>query len=411
MLERHLEGPLRAALADTPAVVLVGARQCGKSTLCQALTGSRFRAQSLTFDDAAVLAAAKADPAGFIAALDGPVVLDEIQQAPELLPAVKLAIDRHRQPGRFLLTGSANVLALPQVAESLVGRAEVLTLWPFSQGELDGHRERFVEALFSERPPVYPGKGESRAALVRRVLRGGYPEVVARRDEDRRRSWFGAYVTTILQRDVRDLASIESLPALPRLLSLVAARSASLLNFAELSRASGLPQTTLKRYMALLEHTFLVRTVPAWSANLSKRFVKTPRVMLTDTGLLAYLRGTSEPGLRANPVDLGPLFESFVAMEIVKLLSWSRVHATLFHYRTHGGEEVDFVLEADAGRLAGIEVKAAATVTAADFKGLKALQAALGPRFVRGVVLYTGAEAVPFGPRLWAVPLDALWKL
>jgi predicted AAA+ superfamily ATPase len=216
-------------------------------------------------------------------------------------------------------------------------------------------------------------------------------------------------VTTILQRDVRDLANIESLAALPRLLGLVAARSASLLNYAELSRAAGLPQTTLKRYMALLEHTFLVRMIPAWSANLSKRFVKSPRVVVTDSGLLAHLTGTTETDFGAARV--GPLLESFVTMELVRQLSWSRVRATLFHYRTHGGEEVDLVLETADGRLVGIEVKAAAAVDVADFKGLKALRDATGDRFVRGVVLYTGQAALPFGPGLWALPLDSLWRL
>jgi predicted AAA+ superfamily ATPase len=410
MFTRHLSGPLLAALGDTPAVILIGPRQAGKSTLALAITPTH-PARVLSLDDAGVLAAAQTDPDGFVRALDGPVVLDEIQRAPGLFRAIKAAVDRQRTPGRFLLTGSANVLTLPQAADALVGRTEVLVLWPLSQGEIDGTPDRFIDAVFARTLPRHRRSGESRKTLLARVVRGGYPEILMRADVARRRAWFGSYITTILQREVRDLASIESLPSLPRLLGLLAARSASLLNYAEISRALGLPQTTLKRYMALLEQTFLIRLIPPWSGNLSKRFVKTPRVVLTDSGLLAYLIAIGEVPLQEGATGIGPLLESFVAMELTKQQGWSASKPTMFHYRTHTGEEVDLVLETADGRLAGIEVKASTSVSAVDFKGLRALQAAVGPRFVRGVVLYTGVEALPFGPQLWALPLDALWRL
>jgi predicted AAA+ superfamily ATPase len=408
--DRHLRPALEAALADTPVVLVVGPRQAGKTTLCRHVAEDRG-ARLLFLDDAVTLAAATADPAGFVAAIDGPVVLDEIQRAPDLLPAIKLAVDRRREPGRFLLTGSADVLALPRVSESLAGRMEVLTLWPLSQGELGGHVEGFIDALFAQAKPGRLAAGEDRAGLIERALRGGFPEAVSRRAPERRRAWFRSYVTTMLERDVRNLAQVEGLADLPRLPNLLAARSASMLNVAELSRSVGLPYTTLARYLTLLEHAFLVRRVPAWAGSRARRVIKTPRVGVVDTGLLGYLAGLSPARLDDEPTAAGPLLETFVAGELAKQAGWSRTHVEILHFRTHGGREVDLVLEADDGRLAGIEVKAAATVDAGDFKGLETLRQAAGKRFGRGVVLHTGREALPFGSDLWALPMSALWQL
>ena len=410
LFDRHVTPALEAALGDTPVVLLVGPRQAGKTTLCR-LVADRRGARLLSLDDAATLAAATADPAGFIAGIEGPVVLDEIQKAPALLPAIKLAVDRRREPGRFLLTGSADVLALPRVSESLAGRMEVLTLWPLSQGELGGRREGFIDALFAKASPGLGATGESRGALAELALRGGFPEAVGRRDPERRRAWFRAYVTTILERDVRSFGQIEGLTDLPRLLGLLAARSASLLNIAELSRSIGLPHTTLTRYVALLERAFLVRRLPAWAGSRARRAIKTPRVLMPDSGLMSHLAGLTAARLAAEPTAMGPLLENFAGSELAKQLGWSRTPAELFHFRTHSGMEVDLVLEADDGRLAGIEVKSAATVGAADFKGLAALREIAGKRFHRGVVLYTGREALPFGRDLWALPVSAIWQV
>jgi predicted AAA+ superfamily ATPase len=266
MIRRHITDGLLQALGDTPVVLVNGARQAGKSTLAQSaeIGGGR---QYLTFDDPGVLAAAKRDPNGFIAGLNTPVTLDEVQRVPELFPAIKIAVDRRREAGRFLLTGSAKVLLLPKLSESLAGRLEVLTLWPFSQGEISGVREEFIDALFAKRPawPVEKSRALGRTELLDKALAGGYPPVLARQSAARRKAWFQSYVVTILQRDVRDLANIADLTAVPRLLSLVATRAGSLLNFADLSRGLGLPQTTLKRYFALLEATFLVQLLQPWA--------------------------------------------------------------------------------------------------------------------------------------------------
>lgn len=410
MISRNLAPALQEALSDRPVVLLNGARQAGKSTLVQSVADGE-RAQYLTLDDATVLAAASRDPGGFIAGLGGPVILDEVQRAPGLFPAIKLAVDRGRQPGRFLLTGSADVFLLPTVSESLAGRMEILTLWPLSQGELEGVREGFVDALFAPELPSHTVPSLSRADLFRKVTLGGFPELASgKMSAARRRAWHRSYVTTILQRDIRDLTNIDDLSALPRLLSLLAARATTLLNYSELSRSAGIPATTLKRYFLLLEATFLVQTLPAWSANLSKRLVKSPKILLADTGLIAALLGIEAERLEEEPRLAGPLLESFVLTEIRKQISWSRTQPQMFHYRTQTGQEIDLLLEDERGRVAGIEVKAAATVQEKDIRVLLELAVALGRKFTRGVILYTGDRVVPFTERIFAVPVQALWK-
>src|SRR5919198_738752 len=339
MLRRHLSNPVLNALADTPVVLLHGARQTGKSTLVRWIAVHAHRAQYLTFDEAGVLAAARHDASGFLANLDGPVVLDEVQRAPELFMAMKAQVDRDRKPGRFLLTGSANVMLLPRLAESLAGRMEILTLWPLSQGELIGFKEGFVDAAFSVTLPPMTGKPENRSELMRRLLRGGFPEVQTRETAVRRSAWFSSYITTILQRDVRDLANIEQLTTLPRLLSLLAARVMGLMNVADISRSLAIPLTTLQRYMTLLEATFLIQRLPAWSGNLGKRLVKGPRLLLIDTGLVVHLLGLDEARLARTPEQFGAVLENFVAMELLKQTTWIATQTHLFHFRTPTGQE------------------------------------------------------------------------
>lgn len=241
-----------------------------------------------------------------------------------------------------------------------------------------------------------------------RIINGGYPEAVSRTKEDRRRAWFESYITTILQRDIRDLANIEGLTSLPRLLAIIASRSPALLNFSELSRTLAMPQSTLKRYMTLLEATFLIQHLPAWSGNLGKRLVKTSKLVMSDTGLMAHLLGANKERPATGGI-IGPLLENFVVMELIKQITWSSIKPQIFHFRTQTGQEVDIVLEDRAGKLVGIEVKASSTVTAQDFKGLRVLAETTGKRFHRGIVLYTGAESLPFGPELYAIPVNSLW--
>lgn len=364
----------------------------------------------VTLDDATALEAAQRDPQGFIQRFEGTVVLDEIQRVPQLFLAIKAEVDRNRRPGRFVLTGSANVMLLPRLSESLAGRMEILTLWPFSVGELKGIRETFVDRAFGEEKAGWPTQPQSGDSLDDAMLRGGYPEVALRTDPERRRAWFTSYVMTLLQRDVRDLANIDHLALMPRLAAMLAARTGTLLNAAELSRSLGLPLSTLQRYLVLLESIFAVQTLPAWSTNLGKRLVRSPKVFLCDTGLTAHLCSVDKARLNLEPEFRGRLLESFVLGELRKQAAWNRARPHLYHFRSHAGQEVDIVMEGPGGDIVGIEVKASSTVTWADFKGLKYLQDALGKRFHRGIVLYTGSEAVPFGKGLEAVPVESLWR-
>jgi uncharacterized protein len=411
MIRRHITDHLFQALADTPVTLVNGPRQSGKSTLVQSAELIERGRRYLTFDDPGVLGAAKLDPKGFIAGLTTPITLDEVQHVPELFSAIKVAVDRRRESGRFLLTGSANIMLLPKLSESLAGRIEVLTLWPFSQGEVKGVRDGFIDALFSKQPDWSAGTRSEigRDELFETILKGGYPPVATRQTGARRKAWFQSYLMTILQRDVRDLANIADLTAVPRLLAVVASRTGNLLNFADLSRNLGLPQTTLKRYFALLEMTFLVQLLQPWSGNIGQRTIRTPKAYLNDTGLLAHLLGLTLDRLEMDPGLAGGVLENFVLMELRKQSTWSETQPQFFYWRTASGQEVDIVLEDSAGRLVGVEVKANATLGRGDVRGLKALADTVGKRWLRGAVLYTGTEVIPFGSNLHGIPLPLLW--
>ena len=409
MYRRRLCDQIHVAMTDTPVIFIKGARQTGKTTLTRQLEHAGNPIPYLTFDDVSVLSAAQSDPPGFLAAVPNPVILDEVQRLPELFVSIKAVVDRARTAGRFILTGSADVMLAPNLSESLAGRMEQLTLWPLSQGEIGETRETFVDTILGS-GRFKPPPRETRLNLMVRISQGGYPVAISRNSEPRRRAWFDSYISSIIQRDVRDLSGISDLTALPRLLQLLAARSANLVNFAGLSRDSGLPQTTLKRYFSLLEITFLVVTIQPWSNNRGQRLVKAPKVYLNDTGLLVSLLDITPARLNQDPNAFGALLENFVAMELRKQASWSDAKPGLLHYRTHTGAEVDLVLETGRGEIAGIEVKSSMSVSEADFRGLKSLAEVAGPKFRRGVVLYTGEQIIPFGKNLAAVPVQALWN-
>ena len=408
MQKRHITPFLQAALQDSPVVLLNGARQTGKTTLSNTLVDQKILSRYLTFDDIEVLTAARSDPAGFIAGIREPTVLDEIQHVPELLRAIKASVDRDRRPGRFLLTGSANAFLLPALSESLAGRMEILTLWPLSQGEITGHVEKFIDLLFSHNSfPIRQGICVE-SDIASRITQGGYPEVLTRSNFTRQQSWFKSYITAILQKDIREIANIEGLTEIPHLLSLLATRSASLLNYSELSRSTTLPQTTLKRYMTLLEMTFLIQLLPAWSNNLGKRLIKAPKLMLNDTGLSAHLLGINADKLKKDPRLMGQLFENFVVNELRKQSSWSQTQPQLFHFRSLANEEVDIVLESPDHTIVGVEVKAKITLTESDFKGLRALSELAGKKFHRGVILYLGQNVIPIAKNIHAIPLTLI---
>ena len=408
MYPRLIEPKLKAALADTPIVLLNGARQTGKTTLARRLAEARG-GQYVTLDEATSLAAARTDPTAFLAGLADFAVIDEVQRAPGLFPAIKLKVDRDRRAGQLLLTGSANVLTLPRLSESLAGRMEIIPLFPLAQLELEGGSHNLIDHLFSLQSFGLAKSTPSDSKLIPRIIRGGFPEAVARNDVARRAAWFEAYITTILQRDVRDFASIDRLADLPRLLQLVAARSSTLLNYTDFSSAMGIPQSTLKRYLTVLETVFLTRRTPAWSTNLGSRLIKSPKLHVVDSGLSSHLLGYDAMRL-AQPHAAGPLLESFVVGELEKLAAASRTRVTLHHYRTLGQREVDIVMESSEGRVIGIEVKSSSEVDARDFGGLRSLAEDAGERFAYGLVLHGSDSLVSFGSTFQAAPVSLLWR-
>jgi len=408
MLARHAEHLVREALGDTRVVTLNGARQAGKSTLAR-FVGADIGASWRSLDDDVVLRAAQDDPRTFVAS-SRPLVIDEIQRAPDLVLAVKAEVDRDPRPGRFLLTGSARVLGLRSLPDSLVGRNETIELWPFSQGEIDGSPDAFVDAVFAHGPDVHHESDQTREHYAERIVRGGFPEAVARGNPRRRRRFLDSYVDDLITRDVSQLSEIERVDEMRRLLQLVAARSSQLLVENRLAGGLGISQKTVGRYLDLLEEVFLVKRIPPWSRNLNSRAVGTPKVAFVDSGVAAAVLDVDTDALLRPDGALGRLLESFVLMELARQLTWSDRPARLYHYRTRDGVEVDAVLESRRGQVVAIEVKAAATVRSDDFRGLRHLESRLGEDFLAGFVLYTGPDTLPFGPRMRALPVSALWE-
>ncbi|GAA3114927.1 ATP-binding protein [Planomonospora alba] len=399
---------MEEALSDTRVVLVAGARQCGKSTLVRLLAKGRA-GEWRNLDTPAVRQAAMADPAGFVDFSDL-MVIDEIQRAPGLFLAIKEQVDTDPRPGRYLLTGSARVLGLRALPDALPGRMETIELWPFSQGEIDGAADGFVDAVFAEGESLHHVSETGRAEYAERVVRGGFPEAVARSNPRRRERFFDSYVGDLIARDVSQLSEIERTAEMRALVRLLAARSGQLLVPAALGNEVGLSASTVHRYLGLLEEVFLIKRIPAWSRNLSSRAVGTPKVAFVDSGVAANLLGADARSLLRPGGVFGPLLEGFVLMELARQLTWSRERVELFHYRTKDKVEVDAVLENRQGRVVGVEVKASSTVRPDDFKGLRHLADRLGDDFVAGVVLYTGAQTLPFGEHLRAMPVSALWE-
>lgn len=400
------------ALSDTRVVAIVGPRQSGKTTLAQAIARKQRNAAFVTFDDPTALAAAHEDPASFVADRPGMLVIDEVQRLPELMLAIKLAVDRDGRPGRFLLTGSSNLLAVRGLADTLAGRIEFVDLFPLTQGELEGRLGSFLDAAFAGERPRSKPSNLTKAEYLARACAGGFPEVLARPEGRRRHDWFDAYVRTVTEREVRGIADLYRVGDLPRLMAFVAARQASVLNVADLARDSRIPERTLHRYLDVLDAVYLIRRVRAWSPNLTSRESRQPKMYVVDSGLAAHLRGASRRRLLRPEIahgDDGPILEGFVVGELTRQLTWSEDRADVFHYRDREGREVDIVLESHDGRVVGIEVKASTTVRAEDFRGLGFLREKLGDRFITGIMLYTGQAELSFGDRLTALPMSALW--
>lgn len=405
---RFAEPSLVEALADSPVVLIHGARQCGKSTLARMLGDKRGYAYT-SFDDAVARAAAQADPVGFVDRLPERAILDEVQRVPDLFLSLKAAVDDDRRPGRLLLTGSTNVLLLPRLADSLAGRMAIQRLHPFAQCELAGEPSGFLDHLFGA---DFPNRKQPRlrSELSARIAAGGYPPALARPAGRRRANWYRDYIETLVQRDVRELTRISALDALPRLLRMAASRTAQLFNVSDLAAPFQLSRVTIGDYVALLERVFLLERLPPWHSNRGSRLVKTPKLHMSDSGLACNLLGLSADDLENDRTLLGPLLETFVYQELRRMASWNARDHDFFHFRDRDGVEVDIVIERGASALAGVEVKAAASVSAADFRGLRKLREAAGKRFAGGVVLYDGEVSASFGEGLYAVPIGALWE-
>lgn len=400
---------LTEALEDTPVVLIHGPRQCGKTTLARAV-GDTAGYAYISFDDDVLRASAQADPLGFVSDLPDKAVLDEVQRAPELFTALKTAVDRDRRPGRFILTGSANVLLVPKLADSLAGRMEILRLHPFAQAELAGRQPGFLGALFGE---GFKAGAQARLGkeLAERIAAGGFPAALARATPRRRAAWYRDYIETLVQRDVRDLARISALDALPRLLTMAAGQTARLLNVADLASPFQLSRPTIRDYVTLLARVFLLEELPPWHSNRLSRLIKTPKLHLGDSGLVCALLGVDAAALAADRTLLGQLLETFIFQELRRQASWQETPIAFHHFRDKDGVEVDIVLEGAGQRVAGMEIKTAATVMASDFRGLRKLKESVGKRFAAGVVLYDGETTAPFGNQLFAVPLRSLWEM
>jgi uncharacterized protein len=411
MYQRYIANPIAEALKDTPVIVINGARQTGKSTLCRQLVEEGiFDGQIMTMDDPTTLAAAQADPLGFLQDLSNHAIIDEVQRAPQLFLSIKKVVDENRKSRRLILTGSADVMTLPQVADSLAGRIEIHNLWPLSQSEILGKKSRFLSTLIA-----VEGRFQSKKAgwndIISAIWAGGYPEALQRESERRRAKWFESYITAVLQKDIRNLANIEGLTQIPNILQLIGTRVGSTVNMSDIARLSGIKNTTLQRYMALLEHVFLILKIPAWTPNIEGQFVKSPKIFLNDTGLLCHLRGEGLDSLTENRTTTGAFLENFIVMEIIKQLSWSGLYLKPYHFSVHSGAEVDLILEDKKKHLYGIEIKSTASVSQSDFNGLKRLAEIAGKKFQRGIVLYGGEHMIGgFGENLQAVPISALWS-
>jgi predicted AAA+ superfamily ATPase len=409
LLRRHAEQPIREALQDTRVVLVNGARQSGKSTLLRQIA----RADSAEWRDLdlpVTRQAAQQDPAGFVDYRDM-MVIDEIQRVPDLLLPIKVQVDNDARPGRYVLSGSARVLGLRALPDSLPGRMETIELWPFSQGEIDEAPDGLIDAIFACGTDLRHSSQVSRAEYADRIVRGGFPEAIARTSPRRRERFHDAYVADLVARDVMQLSDIERAAQMRALIRLLAARPGQLLVASSVGNEAGVSQATALRYISLLEEVFLIKRIPAWSRNIGSRVGRASKVAFADSGIAANLLGADARSIIRPGGPFGPLLEGFVVMELARQATWSQTRVELFHYRTKDQIEVDAVLESRQGKVVGIEVKASSTVGQEDFRGLRHLAQRLGDDFVAGLVLYTGQETLSFGPRLRAMPVSALWEV
>ncbi|MGH3873110.1 MAG: ATP-binding protein [Pseudonocardiaceae bacterium] len=411
VVPRHLLGNVTTALLDTRVVGVVGPRQAGKSTLVRQIVAERPDATYASLDDADVRALATGDPHGFIEGRPGLFVIDEIQRAPDLLLAIKSSVDRQQRPGRFLITGSSQLSANRAVSETLAGRIERHTLWPLSQGEIEHRPVTFLSRLLDADLTTDWISALDKRSYLERALAGGYPEALAR-EGPRRRAWFNAYAQTVIEREAPGISASPRTADLPRLLRLIAARHAGILNVSDLAADAQLPRTSVLRYLDTLEALFLIVRIPAWAANLSQREIRAPKVYLTDPGLAGYLRRAEVATLLRPEVARGadgPIIEGFVLTELLRQAGSAPDPPELAHYRDRDTTEIDIIVEGPDGRIAALEIKAGPGAAPAAVRNLVSLRDRLGTRFVLGVVLHSGPESARLADRIISLPISALW--
>ena len=400
-------------MQDEPVIVLTGPRTVGKSTLMHTL-GAKLGRRVLDLDDLTTRAVVRDDLASFVSS-DRPVLIDEFQLVPEILDAIKAELNQDGGPGQFLLAGSTRYGSLPLTAQSLTGRVHVETVWPLSQGELDGRRESFVERLLAgslgrHNSPVRQDGPDH----VERVLAGGLPAALRRSTGRPRGRWFDNYVALVVQRDVLEIKNIRQSSALPQFLRQLAAQTGQVLNVTQASRRASVSASTGDDYVRLLESVFLLHRLPAWGSTLQARINRLPKVHLMDTGLCGWLLGLSVASVNrripAVMTEFGHVMETFVVNEILKQVGWSDQSCYAGHYRTSEGHEVDLVLELEDGDVVAVEVKAGGTYREEDLRGLRQLRSRLGPRFRAGALIYTGNRSAVVDDRLALVELNQLWS-
>ncbi len=407
LFPRRISPHILEAMTDTPVILLAGPRQAGKTTLVRQVAGNNSEFRYLTLDDALTLLSAQEDPVGMIRSLDR-AVIDEIQRAPDLLLAIKQSVDEDRRPGRFLLTGSANVMALPSVADSLAGRMETLSLLPLSQSEIAGQSTNWLDRVFANQLPQ-AGSSARTHDLVGRVLRGGYPEALARSTDRRRTAWARQYLAAMVERDVRDIANIDKLDQLPRFLRALAQTAGQMCNYSQLGGQVGIDSKTASKYVGVFEQMYLLKRVDVWARNRLNRMVKMPKLQFIDSGLLATLLDLTVDEIQKDKTRFGHVLETFVYAELLKHASTAEGDYKLMYYRDADKVEVDVVIENAAGQLVGVEIKSSATVKDSDLRGLRKLAGLASADFKMGVLLYDGDETLPLGNNIWAAPLSTLW--
>lgn len=413
LIKRNVEEVVKDTLSDTPVTIIQGARQVGKSTLTS-MVSSNLRCKVVTLDTDTILTAAKENPYEFVSQFpEGLLVIDEIQRCPELLVAIKLSVDNNKSPGRFLITGSANILSLKGNNESLAGRAETIILEPFSVGEVNGVKEDFISKLMNDDSirslcSLNPLNRTQYACLIEK---GGYPDAL-KRETKRRKAYFKNYLSRVLDHDANELSGLAHLDKLQTIYTFLAGNPSQIYVNANVSRLMRIPESSMNSYIKLLKDLCLIHSLPAWGRNYSKRTISRPKIVMSDTGLVCSINNISSDFLSniENGDDLGPLLETFVINEIIKQRSWSEVDYSIYHYRDFDNREIDIIIELPNGKIIAIEIKATSSFSSKSFTEMKMLRDLLGERFYCGLLLYTGTDVQPFGDRLFAAPISVVWQ-